>query len=104
MAQDKEIRKAAEAILEIICGGLIGVNIIAIVQLVGLPALDAHLTLALHCFAVSLPLLSFFVFSLLIEKTRNCSIDIWYKQIFLAIGIVSAVSGIGLLILHLSET
>lgn len=104
MEQDIQIRKSAEAMFEIICGGLIGVNIIAIIQLIGLPVLDVQLTFALQCFAVSLPLLAFFVFSILIEKTRNCSIDIWYKTFFLGIGTISSLMGIGFLILHLSQT
>jgi hypothetical protein len=104
MDQDSQIHKAAEAVFEIICGGLIGVNIIAIIQLIGLPALDNSLTFALYCFAVSLPLLAFFVFSILIEKTRNCSVDIWYKGVFLAIGVVSTIFGIVALIAHLSQT
>ena len=101
---DDKVRKAAESMFEIICGGLIGIDIIAIIQMIGLPPLDSGLTLALYCFAISLPLLALFVFFVQIERTRKCSIDIWYKYLFLAVGIVCAPLGVGLLILHLSQT
>jgi hypothetical protein len=99
-----EIRKAADAMLEVISGVLIGVDTVAIIQLVGLDHLDGPLTDALYCFATSIPLLAFFVFCIRIEKTRNCSIDIWYKDFALILGILGPPIGLGLLILHLSRT
>jgi hypothetical protein len=102
--EKQKIRKAADAMLEVISGVLIGVDTVAIIQLVGLDYLDGPLTDALYCFAISIPLLAFFVFCIRIEKTRKCSIDIWYKDVALFLGITGSPIGLGLLISHLSKT
>jgi hypothetical protein len=102
--EKEEIRKAANSMIEVISGVLIGVETVAIIQLVGLDYLDGPLTDALYCFATSIPFLAFFVLCIRIEKTRKCSIDIWYKDVALFLGITTAPIGLGLLILHLSRT
>lgn len=95
--------KAADAIFEIIAGALIGVDIIGILQLLGVSFLDSRLTLALYFFTVSLPLLAFFVFAVLIEKTRNCTLEAWYKFSALVLGMMGCLGGITLVIWHLSS-
>jgi hypothetical protein len=90
-------------VFEIIGGALVGVDIIGIFQLVTLHALDIPLTGALYLFVISLPLLAFFVFSLHVERTRSCSIRIWYKDIAAVLGIMSTVAALAFLIFHLSK-
>jgi hypothetical protein len=102
--QQNKVGQAVDRVFEVVSGALIGVDIIALIQFVSLPALTVQLTVALYCFTVSIPLLAFFVFSILVEKTRNCSLDIWYKQFALVSGMLGSLVGIGAILFHLSET
>ena len=79
-------------------------DIIAILQLLALPPLNAPLTLSLYLFTVSLPLSSFFVFAVLVEKTRDIRLNVWYKFPALLFGMMSSVGGMTLIIWNLSPT
>jgi hypothetical protein len=98
----RRVQKAAETMFEVICAALIGVDVIALVQLATLTYLDEYLTDAVYSFAISIPLLTFFVLSVRMEKTREVSISIWYKDIALFLGIIGTPVGVGCLIAHLS--
>lgn len=43
-----------------VSGAMLGVAVLAVFQILTLPTIDKRLTLALYCFAVSIPLLTLF--------------------------------------------
>jgi hypothetical protein len=101
--QHNKVGQAADGMFQAISGALIGFDIIVLMEFVSLPDLTTQLTVALYCFTVSLPLLGFFIFTVLIEKTRNCSIAVWYKPLALVTGIITNLVGVAMILLHLSR-
>jgi len=87
-----------EAVLEKVSGALIGVDLIALIQLIGLPYLDRRLSVAAITFAGSLPPLTLYLVGRLLDVPVYEGPDGWL-WIF---GTVSALVGIALLTFHLS--
>jgi hypothetical protein len=70
-----------------VAGGLLGVGVIAVFQLLTVPTLDKRLTVALYCFAISIPLLALFLRALLAEAACVYRIPVWYVPVSSILGV-----------------
>jgi hypothetical protein len=84
--------------LEKISGALIGVDLVALIQLIGLPSLNARLTYAVAGFAISLPGLTFVIASRLLRLRLPEGV----LGFILGFAAMFALLGVAMLILHLS--
>src|SRR5215212_1504611 len=83
--------------LEGISAGLIGIGVIAIIELVALAQLDWSLTIMLYGFTVSIPMLSITVTVLREESRHKYAANDLYIVGPWAVGIFSSLAGIGAL-------
>src|ERR1700675_4379748 len=94
--------KNAIKLLEAMAGGLIGVAVIAVFHLLGLPSLGKSLTVSLYGFAISIPLLSFNILAFIAESGYAYYENIWYHPLSFFLGALASLVGIGGLFFHFS--
>jgi hypothetical protein len=99
---DKAAR-AANQWLQAYGSGLIGIALIAVFQLLALPDLDKRLTVSLYCFAISIPLLAFFVLAMVAEAKYTHLSELWlYNAVPLVLGIPIWFVGLAAVFFHFS--
>ena len=100
-----EINKRVIEDDKLLCGALLGINVVAVVELVGVNQLDAALKVAVHCFAVSIPLLVLHILARINEsqnKYHTESGGYFYLVTFFSPFI--SLAGIGAFFWHFSPT
>jgi hypothetical protein len=100
--EKQKIDKADNRRMQGVAGGLVGVAVIAVFQLLTLSSLDKRLTVSLYCFATSIPLLSFFVQSKVAESWYTNSVSFWYTVLPLLIGATIWFVGLAAVFFHFS--
>ncbi len=88
--------------LEAMIGALTGICIIAVIQFISLPSLDGALKVSVYCFAVSLPLLTFSLLSLVGSTNKVHSDFMWYFWVAFILGPLGSLVGIAGLFFHFS--
>src|SRR5262245_49515301 len=68
MSQEIDRHHARRGILQTMSAALIGVSIVAVIQFLTLPNLDRALTASLYCFIVSIPLLTYYIVTMLLDS------------------------------------
>ena len=84
-----------------VAGALIGVDLIAVFQLLTLPILDKRLTVALYCFAISIPSLAMYLRSVIAQSTCPYNILVWHVPLGGILGLTISVVGLGAVFFHL---
>ena len=82
---------------------LLGMSIIAVVQIVGRTELDISLIIALYCFAVAIPFLASFIWMIDSVSDPKKLADAWYYDFVGIIGALGALAGIGAIFWHFSK-
>jgi|SRR5882672_12517169 len=103
MSEPKKTEDYALAEDQLITGGLIGVGVVVIVTLLGFNQLDRPLTLALYCFAGSVPLLSMVLLSAVTTTRFPLHNFFWYHTLASAVGALAALIGVNSLFWHFSR-
>jgi hypothetical protein len=80
--------------LNLIYGGLIGIGIFFIIDLVSETPLDTSLTVALFCFAIALPFLALLIMRNYIEATHKYTVRPAYINISAIIGALGIIIGL----------
>ena len=88
--------------LNFIYGGLIGIGIFFIIDLVSQTPLDGFLTIALFCFSIALPFLALLIMRNYIEITHEYTVSPIYMQISTWIGALGITAGLLAEIWHIS--
>lgn len=81
---------------------MLGLAVVAVFQILTLPAIDKRLTLALYCFAVSIPLLTVFFRALLVEDACVYRDPVWYVPVFSILGTQIWFAGLAAVFFHFS--
>jgi hypothetical protein len=103
MAKQTEFDNLRRRFLEAICGALIGVAIVSVIELLGLPNLDRALTVALYCFAISIPSLTYYMMTVLLDAAaERASRYPLYNAMAFFIGILASLTGVASLFVHFS--
>lgn len=101
--QKLPIDKTQNKIFEASSAALIGIGVIAIIELLGIANLDRALTVSFYSFVISIPMLSV-VFLTLVDETkyeyRPRGVPRVYMNIAWLVGALSSLAGIGALIYH----
>ena len=82
--------------------GLLGLCIIAVIQLISIKTLNAPLWVSLCCFAVAIPLLAGYFFMLESQTRFQVSVTKWYENLIGYAGIIIGFAGIAGLFWHFS--
>jgi len=82
--------------------GLLGVSIVAVVQIVGRTELDFPLLVSLYSFAVAIPFLAALVWIIMVTETVPGG-NAWYYGFLAAIGSLGSLFGIGAIFWHFSK-
>jgi hypothetical protein len=88
---------------QIVVGGLIALDVIAVIQMLGMPSLDYWLTLSLYLFAVSIPLLSLCALTAARDSASAWRAEIWYNDWADIVGRSAAIVAGTLVFVHLSR-
>ncbi|SRR5579884_350040 len=88
--------------LNFIYGGLIGIGIFFIVDLVSETPLDTSLTVALFCFSIALPFLGLLIVRNSLEATHKYTVHPAYISVSAIIGILGIIAGLVAEIWHVS--
>src|SRR5690242_15987254 len=86
-----------------IYGGLIGIGILFIIDLVSQTPLDGILTIALFCFSIALPFLALLIMCNYIEATHEYTILPVYIRLSTWIGVLGIITGLLAVIWHISS-
>lgn len=97
--KDHARAKAVEATL----GGLIGVSVVMLIQLLSIPTLDAALTVSLYSVSVSIPLASAALLCEMAENHFTFTEETWYSFLVIASGSLSTAVAIGAVFYHFSR-
>jgi hypothetical protein len=87
---------------QLVLGGLIGVEAVAVIQLAALPSLDLPLTVVVYAFAFSLPCLSMAILAQDYESEFDYAATPLYKDLADTLGMIGGVVGIFALFWHFS--
>ena len=85
-------------------GALVGVNVIAVVELLGLSQLDNSLRVALYCFAISIPLLCAYLININFANSYEHLTSCWYNVGAMAVGSLASIAGMASIFWHFSST
>ena len=86
-----------------IYAALAGISTVAVIQILGLPTLDARLKVSLYCFAISLPLLSLRLVAIAIESGYKYTVaEPRYIGIPTFLGPFVSFAGVAAIFLHFS--
>jgi hypothetical protein len=88
--------------LNFIYGGLIGIGIFFIIDLVSETPLDTSLTVALFCFSIALPFLGLLIMRNYIESTYTHTVRSAYISASTIIGVLGTIAGLIAEIWHVS--
>ncbi len=84
---------------KVVCTALVGIDVIAVIELLGTP-LDSALTTSLYCFAISIPFLAAYSLILASATWYEQIVGKWYLYIVGIVGIVEACVGVGAIFWH----
>jgi len=88
---------------QIASGGLIGIGVIVVTQLLALGVLDKALKVSLYCFVISIPLLSLYSLNLVVMSHNKYYSLTWYNLFSVGAGMLSALVGVGAVFWHFSR-
>lgn len=88
--------------LNFIYGGLIGIGIFFIIDLVSETPLDTSLTVALFCFSIALPFLALLIMRNYLEATHEHTVQPAYIGVSTVIGVLGIIAGLVAEIWHVS--
>ena len=97
-----EIDKENLKFEEVITGALIGVSTVIVVQLLQLTAFDVPLKISLYCFAISIPMLTAYLVSVLIKINHTLQVKMWSEGVAVSIGGACSIVGMGAIFWHFS--
>jgi hypothetical protein len=83
---------------------LLGVSIVAVIQIVGRSEVDRSLFVSLYAFAVAVPFLGVFIWTGDLFVTNKPSLDRWYYNFVGVAGSLASLIGIGAIFWHFSRT
>jgi len=87
----------------LIYSGLLGIAVIAVVQLLGAPAIDRSLTVSLYAFAVAVPMLAVSIYGLTVELGYKYAVMPAYMEIAHFGGALAAITGTAGIFWHFSR-
>src|SRR5690348_11879827 len=80
--------------LNLIYGGLIGIGIFFVIDLVSQTPLDGPLTIALFCFSIALPFLALLIMRNYLEMAHEYTVSPVYMLISTWIGVLGIIVGL----------
>jgi hypothetical protein len=83
-------------------GGLIGIGILFIIDLVNQTPLDGTLTIALFCFSIALPFLGLLIVRNYLEATHEYTVQSTHMRLASQLGIAGILAGLLVEIWHIS--
>jgi len=102
---DRLVRKVdapADTHRKTVTGAFLGFDLIVVLQLLTLTSLDKRLTVALYCFAISIPLLALYLRVLLLHAPFDRLTLTWYAPVASILGLDLSVIGLAAVFFHLS--
>ena len=99
----RQSRGAADIAFDGFASGCIGVDVIALIEMIGLQVLNRRLTVAIVCLSASLPLLVLYILNRRFEATREGRwAEVWYHDVAFAVGALLTIAGMGAMTFHVS--
>jgi hypothetical protein len=87
-----------------VTGAILGFDLVAVLQLLTLSALDKRLLVALYCFVISIPLLALHLRILLLHANAEYRLRTWYDPLTTIISLPLSVAGVAAIFFHFSIT
>jgi len=98
----RRVDAGGDAHRKTVIGAVLGFDLIVLLQLLTLSSLDKRLTVALYCFAISIPLLALHLRVLLLHAPFQRRVLTWYSPVAAILGLELSVIGLAAIIFHLS--